>query len=164
MKITHYKDTALHAAKMIREVKRKGRWVFVCGNGGSSATAEHFSNDLFSAGVKSMCLSSNSAITTMLANDYGYDLIYEQQVRLFANKDDIVFLISVSGESKNILNAFFEAIEKKCKTISLTGYGLKTHFVPDCSIVANGDSGDPGIVENAHMMECHYIAHLVGEK
>ena len=80
-----------------------GGQVFVCGNGGSSANAEHFTNDLFSKGIRAHCLSSNTSIITMIANDFGYEYIFSNQLSMYANPEDLVILISCSGTSKNIL-------------------------------------------------------------
>jgi len=85
-----------------RAKKNKGQ-VFVCGNGGSASNAEHFTNDLFSRGIKAHCLNSNTAIITMIANDFGYEYIFSKQLELYSNPGDLVVLISCSGTSKNIL-------------------------------------------------------------
>jgi D-sedoheptulose 7-phosphate isomerase len=85
---------------------RKARFVWVCGNGGSAATAEHFTNDLFSKGIRAFCLNSNTSIMTMIANDFGYEFVFSKQLDLYANDDDdLLIAFSVSGESPNILNA-----------------------------------------------------------
>lgn len=91
--------------KDIIKAIKEARFVFVCGNGGSAATAEHFTNDLFSKGIKAFCLNSNTSIMTMIANDFGYEYIFSKQLELYANDDDLLVAFSVSGESPNILNA-----------------------------------------------------------
>jgi phosphoheptose isomerase len=89
-------------ANIIADRRNTGNQVFVCGNGGSSANAEHFTNDLFSKGVKAICLNSNTSVITMIANDFGYEYIFSKQLEVFANPGDLVVLISCSGTSKNI--------------------------------------------------------------
>ena len=91
--------------KKIIEAIRKSRFIFVCGNGGSSATAEHFTNDLFSKGIWAMCLNSNTSIMTMIANDFGYQYVFSKQLELYADSDDLLIVFSVSGKSPNILEA-----------------------------------------------------------
>ena len=91
--------------KIIREKKDRGSKVFVCGNGGSAANAEHFANDLISRGVKATCLGSNVAVITMIANDYGYEYIFSKQLEVLADPDDLLIMISCSGTSPNILEA-----------------------------------------------------------
>lgn len=90
--------------KLIKKIKKAGL-VFICGNGGSASTAEHFTNDLLSKGVRSVCLNSNVSIITMLANDFGYEHIFSEQLRVLGKKDDLLITISCSGQSPNIVNA-----------------------------------------------------------
>jgi D-sedoheptulose 7-phosphate isomerase len=89
---------------LISKIKN-ARQVFICGNGGSSATAEHLASDLFSKGIKAICLNSNNAIMTMIANDFGYGWVFSRQLDVFANHEDLLITISCSGNSPNILRA-----------------------------------------------------------
>lgn len=89
--------------KELVKLIKQARFVWVCGNGGSSATAEHFTNDLFAKGIKAICLNSNTSIMTMIANDYGYRYVFKKQIDTYAGAGDLVVLFSVSGKSKNIL-------------------------------------------------------------
>ena len=90
---------------LIKQIK-KARFIWVCGNGGSAATAEHFVTDLVKKGYPAIALSSNTSVITMIANDYGYDEIFRKQLDVFATNEDLVILISCSGTSKNIVKAF----------------------------------------------------------
>jgi D-sedoheptulose 7-phosphate isomerase len=95
--------------KELLELIKNARFVFVCGNGGSAATAEHFTNDLFSKGIKAICLNSNTSIMTMIANDFGYEYVFSNQLRVFGTNKDLLITISCSGVSPNILDAIFVA-------------------------------------------------------
>jgi D-sedoheptulose 7-phosphate isomerase len=97
--------------KLLREKKKNGNTIFVCGNGGSAATAEHFTNDLFSKGIRAICLNSNVSIMTMIANDYGYDYIFSRQLVVYAKPDDLLIVFSWSGFSKNIVKASLVGLE-----------------------------------------------------
>ncbi|MHC4748314.1 MAG: D-sedoheptulose-7-phosphate isomerase [Planctomycetota bacterium] len=100
--------------QMVEKIKLKRlnrNTVFVCGNGGSASTAEHFANDLFSKGVKAICLNSNVAIITMIANDFGYDYIFEKQLEVYAEPNDLLIVFSCSGKSPNIAHAIQSGIE-----------------------------------------------------
>jgi D-sedoheptulose 7-phosphate isomerase len=92
-------------AGQIRQRKASHNTVFVCGNGGSASTAEHFTNDLFAKGVKAICLNSNMAIMTMIANDYGYEYVFEKQLEVYAETNDLLVIFSCSGTSLNIKRA-----------------------------------------------------------
>ena len=91
--------------KAIKLRKERGNYVFVCGNGGSASTAEHFTNDLFSKGVRAICLNSNVSIMTMIANDYGYDYVFSKQLEIYSEPDDLLIVFSCSGNSANIERA-----------------------------------------------------------
>ena len=99
--------------KAIKLRKERGDYVFVCGNGGSASTAEHFTNDLFSAGVRAICLNSNTSIMTMIANDFGYEFVFICQLQIYSNPDDLLIVFSCSGKSKNIRRSMYivETIE-----------------------------------------------------
>ena len=89
---------------LIQSIK-EARYVWICGNGGSSATAEHLASDLFSKGIKAICLNSNTSIMTMIANDFGYEFTFSKQLMLYADMEDMLITISCSGTSPNIVNA-----------------------------------------------------------
>ena len=100
--------------------------IFLCGNGGSAANADHISNDWLHAGnrkskrgLKVFSLSANAAITTCLANDEGYENIYSMQLEVLATKDDILIVLSGSGNSPNVIKALEEA-----KKIGMTSYAM----------------------------------------
>lgn len=117
--------------------------IFVCGNGGSAATAEHFSNDLFSKGKKVICLSSNMSIMTMIANDYGYKYVFSRQLEVLAEKGDLLITISCSGTSENILEAKNVAEE----------LGMEVYSFP-----AFTEDRDYASLENKHLELAHKIA------
>lgn len=101
--------------------KERGDLVFVCGNGGSASTAEHFTNDLFSKGVRSICLNSNVSIMTMIANDYGYKYVFSKQLEVYAEDGDLLVMFSCSGKSSNILEAKSLGLMMSLKTIEMFG-------------------------------------------
>ena len=132
--------------KEIIDLIKKARFVFVCGNGGSAATAEHFTNDLFSCGIKAICINSNSSIMTMIANDFGYEFTFSKQIELYATKDDLLITISCSGTSKNVVNASIVAKWKGMNT-----YEFET-FTND---------RDYENLENQHLKFAHRIAKIL---
>ena len=119
--------------------------IFVCGNGGSSSTAEHFTNDLFSKGVRAMCLNSNTAIMTMIANDFGYEFVFSDQLELYAEEGDELVVFSCSGTSPNIVNAIETAEEMGMDVIELFGKEGKSYED----------------IENDHLRAAHTIANEI---
>lgn len=84
---------------------KKARMIWVCGNGGSAACAEHFATDLIKKGYPAVALSSNTSIITMIANDYGFEHIFSRQLIVYGKKEDLLITISCSGTSQNVVNA-----------------------------------------------------------
>lgn len=97
---------------LIEKIK-KARFIFICGNGGSASTAEHFTTDLIKKGYRAICLNSNASVITMIANDFNYDKIFSEQLRVLASKEDLLITISCSGVSGNITHAIYEARDKR---------------------------------------------------
>lgn len=140
---------------------KQARFVFVCGNGGSAATAEHFTNDLFSRGIKAICLNSNVSIITMIGNDYGYKYIYSKQLETYSNSDDLLIVFSGSGQSRNII----EAVKNKNvgNTFAIVGMdGGKVIQLAKYSLLFKNQNY--GKIEDEHMKVVHKIADMLGEK
>lgn len=145
---------------LIRLIKQS-RFIWIAGNGGSAATAEHFTNDLFSRGIKAINLSSNVSILTMIANDYGYEYIYSKQLELYSNYEDLLIVFSGSGMSKNII----EAVKNKNVGHSFAIVGMdggKVMKLSEYSILFKNKQY--GKIEDEHMRIVHRVADLLGDK
>lgn len=129
--------------KLIKEAD----FVYICGNGGSSANAEHLSNDLFSKGIKAICLSSNTSIMTMIANDFGYEFVFSRQLGLFGTPKDLLITLSCSGTSPNVVDALRMARKIGMTTVSFP--------------VFEGKDRDFGKLENKHLEMVHQIKELL---
>lgn len=145
----------------IKSSQERGSTIFICGNGGSSATASHFCCD-FNKGISGVsnkntnfvCLSDNTATLTAIANDISYDEIFSYQLKGRMKKGDLLIVISGSGNSKNIVRAMEVAKEKSNKIIGLCGYdGGKVKELSDICFHVNVNNMQ--IVEDIHMMLDH---------
>ena len=106
---------------LILETSKKKNKVIICGNGGSAATASHIAVDL-TKNAKIRSINFNEAdLITCFSNDYGYENWIKQSLKFYADKGDLLILISCSGNSKNLINANKFALKKKIKVVSLTG-------------------------------------------
>ena len=101
--------------------------VYFCGNGGSAAEAMHLAAE-FSGRykmdrrpLKSDFLAANTSFMTAVSNDYGFDHVFSRAIESVGSKGDVLFLLSTSGNSKNIINAAHKANEMGVTTIALTG-------------------------------------------
>lgn len=148
----------------LSEARDKASTVFVCGNGGSAATASHFATDLgkgaslgFPTRFRTIALTDNVPLISAYANDVGYHCIFSEQVRSLASADDILVVISGSGNSGNIIAALEAAKAIPCRTIALTGFdgGLASELA-DLNLVVRSEH--MGVIEDVHMSVCHSIA------
>lgn len=100
--------------------------VYLCGNGGSAANAEHIANEfMFVIGKKSVnaeALSANSSLLTCLGNDLNYDSIYSEQIKIKGKAGDILIALSTSGNSPNIVKAIETANQLDMKTFAIVAY------------------------------------------
>lgn len=117
-------------AQALLKAWEQKRQVFLFGNGGSAANANHLANDLiygvsktFGSALRVSALSANSAVLTCLANDEGYENIYVHQLAVLANVGDVVIALSGSGNSPNIVKALTWCRENDLESFAVLGYG-----------------------------------------
>ena len=132
LKTLEDKDLYLKIEKLSEEIKtcwKNKKYIYICGNGGSAGNAIHIANDLTygagianKAGIRIEALSSNPAVLTCLANDLGYENIYSEQLKVKANPDDLLIVLSGSGNSQNVVNALETGNDLKMKTFSILGF------------------------------------------
>lgn len=160
-------DRYMGCLKELRQLDMEGitkalgeaKHVYTAGNGGSSAIASHFAADLRKIAVKATSLSDNTALITALANDFGYDTVFWKQLGEIA-KEDVLVVISASGNSFNVVRATLSAKARGATTIAFTGSGGgKLKELADYSI--NLSSHDYGEVEGIHSCLCHIIPCLI---
>src|SRR5579875_645097 len=125
-------------SELIEAAYDQGRFVFICGNGGSGANASHLCEDLNKCTLRDfesqkrlrvLSLTDNTAGIMAWANDEGYDRIFLEQLKNLASPGDVLVAISGSGNSPNIVKAVAWANEHGLTTLGITGFGggkLKT--------------------------------------
>ena len=149
-----------------------GRTVFMIGNGGSAANASHFAQDLAKGTLSSMsatrrfrviALTDNIGFITALANDEGYDAIFEQQLRNLATAGDLLVAISGSGNSPNVIRAVEFARSIEMTVIGVTGFdGGKLKPLSDVSVHIPVD--DMGMSEALHGVVFHLAMSRLRER
>ena len=142
-----------------------GGKILLCGNGGSSSDASHIAGELvgrFQRERKAMAaiaLNGDIATMTAVANDYGYDKVFERGVEGFMNKDDTLIGISTSGNSENVYLAIKKAKEIGGKTVAFLGKdGGKIKDIADISIII--PSNCTARIQESHIMIGHIICEL----
>lgn len=154
------------ATSIIEAAFHAGKRVFIAGNGGSAATASHMMADFqkttlgkeiaLKKRIKAIALSDNGPVITAWGNDFGYDLIFSEQLRTLAEAGDLLIVITASGNSPNIIAALEVAKEVGVTTIGLLGFqGGKAKAMCDCAVVV--ESTNYGIIEDAHSVFMHMM-------
>ncbi len=153
------------AVEWLRQARDGDRQVFICGNGGSAATASHLACDLVKGAshnrrrrFRVMALTDSMPTVTAYANDVGYDRVFVEHLRNFARSGDLLIAISGSGRSPNVVAAVEYANRAGCRSIGLTGRDggelgrlARLHLhVPEPHM---------GRIEDVHMALCHMLAY-----
>ena len=111
----------------LSEAVKKARRVYICGNGGSAANAIHIANDLISVGIKAHALTADVATLTAIANDFGYEDVFANQLLVFGEPGDLLIALSGSGNSLNILKAILTAKRIGMDTFAISGTFANPH-------------------------------------
>ena len=147
-----------------------GRFIYVMGNGGSAANAEHFVNDLGKGGqrgfprrFKVLSLTSNVPLMTAWANDTEYEQVFAEQLRNFVGPGDVAMAISGSGHSRNVLNALALARAHGAVTVGLTGHDGGT-LKPLCDHCVIVPSDDMQHIEELHLVMLHAVYSAIRDE
>jgi len=155
-------------AQHMIDALRAGGKILICGNGGSAADAQHFAAELVGRfrrerpSWSAIALTVDASILTSLGNDFGFEQIFARQVQALGRPADILFAISTSGRSKNVLAAVEVAASSGMKTIGMTGEGssplgeLVDHHLPI-------PSANTAFIQQGHMAVIHVLCELVEE-
>lgn len=146
-----------------------GNKVLFCGNGGSAADAQHLAAEfsgrfyLDRKALPAEALHCNTSYLTAVGNDYGFDHIYSRLVKGMGKTGDILFAISTSGNSANIINALEEARGAAMITMGFTGVS-GGNMKNKCDYLLNVPSRDTPRIQEAHILLGHIICQMVEEK
>jgi len=154
------------ASKIISKSLKMGGTIFWCGNGGSAADSMHLSAELIGRfkknriPLKSISLSGNPSTITCISNDFGYESLFSRQIQALGKKDDVLIVISTSGNSKNIIKAINQAKINKLKVISFLGNkGGRCKGKGYLDLIVNSHS--TARIQESHIMIGHIICELV---
>lgn len=154
---------AVHA--LIASVRENNGTVWICGNGGSSATASHMQVDLsfgVKPAVKARSMSDNSAALTATGNDVSFSRIFARQLELEGSERDLLIVISASGNSPNLLEAVQAAKLIGMRTCGFLGFdGGHLKSVVDISVHTPTRKGDYGVAEDLHASLNHIIKEML---
>jgi D-sedoheptulose 7-phosphate isomerase len=159
--------------EVLKNSIKNNQKIFVAGNGGSASIASHYVCDLSKGAnqdwsnnfkrYQAICLSSNIGYMTAISNDAQYEDVFRQQLINLATPNDILVLISSSGNSPNIVKAAEYAKEKGMITIGISGFkGGKLNEIADYKAHMNLDSYE--VCEDIHSVFGHFLAVYLREQ
>jgi D-sedoheptulose 7-phosphate isomerase len=157
-------------AEVLLDCQKRKSTIFLLGNGGSAATASHFACDLTKGtrigdvpAFRAIALNENVALMTAWANDTTYERIFAEQLSALVRPNDVVILISVSGNSPNILAAAAAARQADARVIALTGQsGGYLVRLADLAICVPSQSIEQ--VEDAHLIIAHSLCVVIRKR
>jgi len=160
----------VQVAEVLLACHQRGNTVFLLGNGGSAATASHFACDLAKGtrayglpAFRVIALNENMPLVTAWANDTWYERIFAEQLAALVRPDDVVVLISASGNSPNVLAAAEVARYAGAETVALTGQtGGKLASLADVVVCVPGQAIEH--VEDAHLIVVHSLCVTIRER
>jgi D-sedoheptulose 7-phosphate isomerase len=159
-------DTISKAAQSIESAFRTGNKLLICGNGGSAADAQHIAAELVGKylfdrkPLPSIALTTNTSSITAIANDYAYAEVFERQVDAYGCRGDVLWAISTSGNSDNVVRALARAKELSLSTIGMTGDG-GGRMRENCDSLIDVPSRSTPRIQEAHILVAHTICGLV---
>lgn len=144
--------------------------IFLCGNGGSAADAQHIATEFVSRfykerrAINAEALTTNTSSLTAIANDYDFERIFERQLEAKGKKGDVLIGITTSGTSRNVIKAMEYAAKQDIHTILLTGSRPNDYDPSVYECVIKVPSDDTPRIQEAHIFIGHVIAEYVEVK
>lgn len=161
-------DELNRACEMVVEAIKNDSKVFLCGNGGSAADAQHIAAELTGRyksernPLPGIALTTDTSALTAIGNDYGFDYVFARQLAGLGRKGDILIAISTSGNSKNVINALEYAKKNGIKTIGFSGKGGgEMNGCCDLNLVV--PSNDTARIQEMHIFMGHTICQAIDD-
>jgi len=158
-------ETIAAAAEAITKALKQGGCVYLCGNGGSAADAQHIAGELVGRfkrerkALAAVALSTDTSILTSIANDYSYENVFARQVEALVKEGDILWAISTSGAAANVIAAAKLAKEKNATILAFTGKtNSKLEQIADICFCADSSTARS---QEIHQLAYHIICDLV---
>ena len=139
----------------INSLNNGGKLIF-CGNGGSASDSQHLAAELVGRFKKdrdpipAISLNTDTSVMTAISNDYGFEFLFSKQIEAIGSKEDILFAITTSGKSKNIINGLEKAKEMGLKTVSFSGNNTES-IEKSSDYIISIPSEIAGAIQQAHI-------------
>jgi D-sedoheptulose 7-phosphate isomerase len=157
------------AASMIAEAFKSGNKLLICGNGGSAADSQHFAAEFTGryemerTPLPAIALTTDTSALTAIGNDYSFDVIFSKQVEALGKEGDILFAISTSGNSGNVIKAIEVAQKKGMRIIAMTGKdgGKIDKMLRNSDINICATANRTARIQEIHLLVLHTICDIV---
>ena len=153
------------ASNLIIQSLTNGGKIMFCGNGGSAADSQHLATELIGRyrndrdPIAALALTTDTSLITAISNDYSFEEIFSRQINGLGNSGDILYAISTSGISKNIIRAITTANEKNIKIVGVTG-STGGEMEGICDVLIKVPSNRPDRIQEMHIA----IGQIICEK
>ena len=159
-------ESIASAAEQITKALKQNQTLYICGNGGSAADAQHIAGEFVGRfqcerrGLPAVALTTDTSAITSISNDYGYENVFARQVEALVRQGDILWAISTSGTSENVIAAIKAARVKHACILAFTGKtDSAIERLADICFCANSDSTPR--TQEIHQLAYHIICDLV---
>ena len=164
-------ESIWRASQMMVEALIRGNKILSCGNGGSAGDAQHFSSEMLNRyerdrpSLPAMALTTDSSTITSIANDYSYDEVFSKQVRALGQAGDILFAISTSGNSRNVINAMEAALSRDMTIVALTGKdgGEMAGLLGNNDVEIRVPSSRTARIQEVHLLVIHNLCECIDD-
>ena len=159
-------EAMIRATDAMAVALRCGNKILIAGNGGSAADAQHIAGEFLSRlnfdrnPLPAIALTTDSSVLTAIGNDYGFEQVFERQVRGLARAGDVLLAISTSGRSPNILAGLRAAREVGATTVGFTG-NSDSPMLALCDIAVRAPSDSTPQIQQIHIVAAHAICGLI---
>jgi len=153
-------------AEVIAAAYRNGGKLLIAGNGGSAGDAQHIAAEFLSRylldrqPLPAIALTTDTSVLTAVGNDYGFERVFERQVRGLGRRGDVFLAISTSGRSSNVLAALRAARELGLVTVGFTGSGTN-EMRGHCDHILSAPSEETAVVQQIYLVAAHAICGVV---
>jgi D-sedoheptulose 7-phosphate isomerase len=160
------RESLLLIADLLLRCVRRGGKILVCGNGGSAAEAQHFTTEFIGRyrsnrrSLPAFALTADGSAVTCIGNDFGWENVFARQVEGLARPGDLLFVLSTSGNSPNVLRALERARTLGIESVAFLGKdgGAARPLADHALVVA---STDTGAIQEAHLIAIHFLCEGV---
>jgi D-sedoheptulose 7-phosphate isomerase len=154
--------------RVARDCLRDGHKVLACGNGGSAAQAQHLVAELVGRFMRerpalpAIALTADTTTLTALGNDYGYERVFARQVEALAAAGDLLFAISTSGNSPNVVRAAQTARQRGCRVVAFTG-AAGGELARHADLTLQAPSSVVARIQEVHALCVHAIVEAIDD-